>query len=148
MAVMGNDQPKRKGRSSNRSSGRQGDCNTQRGANDRINIRDVVWVDLVARGSLDGWVHTHGMITFGLPDLEMRQVPQPLMRAAGHMLLEIADYMVHSDRAVHLGEHMHIDCYGTVRFSKLEPISEHEDHYTWERWAITDDVKQPCPYCD
>jgi hypothetical protein len=40
------------------------------------------------------WVHTHGMLRFGKPDLELFEVPPALLERAAELLSEVARYLV------------------------------------------------------
>jgi hypothetical protein len=42
------------------------------------------------------WAHTHGLGSYGLPELEIRHVPPMFTRAAGLLLNEVADYLLNS----------------------------------------------------
>lgn len=118
-----------------------------------VDIRDHIDVHMVFDGDkTKGWVHTHGMHKFELPELEIRDVnPVFMMTAAGQLVNHIAQYMVDGIKPVKLGEifawghHPGMRC----RFKKLDPIPGDEEHFTHERWAIVDigTTEQVCEDC-
>jgi hypothetical protein len=99
-----------------------------------------------------GWLHTHGMDTLGLPELEMRHVPAFLMEEASHMLGQISKYMqdakngVEGTKPVHVGEIMAMSRQTRFRFVKAKPMPGAENHYDVERWQIVD-VESRCACC-
>jgi hypothetical protein len=85
-----------------------------------------------------GWVHTHGMDQFGLPELEIRNVPAFLAVHAAAILRTVCDYMIDSGKKVALAETMAISDQSVVRFEKAEPMVGQENHYDTERWQIVE----------
>jgi hypothetical protein len=106
----------------------------------------MVQVHTVSGGSLQGWVHTHGMDKLGLAELEARHVPRYLMRPTATLLWAVADYMRSGHRPVRVGEHMLVDGYGVLTFRRSDPMVGYEDHYAVERWIITDE-REECACC-
>jgi hypothetical protein len=110
-------------------------------------VRQAVTIHMVSAGSQQGWVHTHGMDQLGLPELEVRHVPQFLMRPTAELLWAVAEYMLQGERPVRVGEHMQVSGYGILTFRAAHPIPGHEDHYLVERWILTDEESETCPEC-
>jgi hypothetical protein len=92
-----------------------------------------------------GWVHTHGLASLGLPELEVRGVPDFLAEDAARLLNLVAGYM--RKKRVKLGETMATSPRTSFRFIKADPIPGNEDHYEDERWQIVD-VETVCECCD
>ena len=107
----------------------------------RINIQFVI-----NGQDTKGWVHTHGMDQYGLPELEMRDVPGFLGEDAGRFLNSVCDYMLDSGSVIKLGETMAISPRTRFRFIKPDPIPGEEEHYEVERWQIVD-VEGCCEEC-
>lgn len=93
-----------------------------------------------------GWVHTHGMNQYGLPELESRDVPGFLAEAAAAILNTVCDYMLDSGEIVSLGQTMALSPRTRFRFMKPDPIPGEEDHYDVERWQIVE-VEACCQDC-
>ena len=85
-----------------------------------------------------GWVHTHGMDELGLPELEVRDIPDFLAEDVARLLSHICKYMQTGGKPVQLGEVMETSPRTRFRFVKPEPMSGSEDHYLVERWQIVD----------
>jgi hypothetical protein len=61
--------------------------------NPEFDVREHVHVHL----ELDsGWLHTHGLIKFGRPEMELYEVPPELQGVAFGMLLDIGQYVITS----------------------------------------------------
>jgi hypothetical protein len=72
------------------------------------------------------WLHTHGLIKFGRPEMEIYDVPQELQGAAFAMLLDVAQYVITS-RPIKPGE----TCGDTKQpFYAREGVKNPEGH--WE----------------
>ena len=93
-----------------------------------------------------GWVHTHGMAEYGLPELEIRDVPVFLCTPAGVLLRKVCDYMLDSGETVLLGDHMAFDKHTVFSFRNATPIPGEEAHFDVERWELTE-APGLCP-CD
>jgi hypothetical protein len=93
-----------------------------------------------------GWVHTHGMVRFGLPELEMRGIPGFLAEDAARILKRVCDYMIDSGAKVSVGETMALSDRTVFRFVKAVPIRGEEEHYQVERWQIVE-VEPRCEAC-
>lgn len=116
------------------------------GTETELNIQNLIQIHMVTDGEgTKGWVHTHGMATMGLPELEIRNVnPLYLMSTAGGLLNHIAQYMLDAKRGVDGAEAVKLnDTFGfghspdqKGRFVKLDPIPGDEEHFTHERWAL------------
>jgi hypothetical protein len=61
--------------------------------NPEFDVREHVHVHLE---SDSGWLHTHGLIKFGRPEMEIYEVPPELQGVAFGILLDIAQYVVTS----------------------------------------------------
>lgn len=83
-----------------------------------------------------GWIHTHGMDQLGYPELEIREVPLFMGRAAATIINGAADYMVNYGRVIKLGEKLQLEELCILEFAKLDPIPGSEHHYEVERWAL------------
>ena len=101
---------------------------------------------VISGSQTKGWVHTHGMDQFGLPDLEIRSVPAFLAASAATILRTACDYMIDSGKKVSLGETMAVSDRTVFRFEKAEPIPGQETHYDTERWQIVE-VECVCSEC-
>lgn len=110
----------------------------------------VLRIDLVTGGEqTDGWVHTHGLEAFGLPELEIRGVaPRFLMPGAAMLLSSIADYMLNGGRPIAAGDAMVLDDLTCVQLSEADSIPGLEDHYQAPRWAVVQLPELCCPLCD
>ena len=105
---------------------------------EKVDVMEAIQNHAVTTGEKTlGWVHTHGMRVYGLPELEIRDVPMMLVPAASMLLNEVADYMLNEDVVVKVGERMRLGPV-VVEFSKLDPIKGGEEHYEVERWTLTD----------
>jgi len=93
-----------------------------------------------------GWVHTHGMTAFGLPELEMRNVPSFLVEGAAKLLRSICHYMRQPGVVISVGETMATSPRTRFRFLKSQPIPGHENHFVEERWQIVE-VEMSCDEC-
>ena len=78
------------------------------------------------------------MDRFGLPELEIRNVPAFLAGGAATILRTVCDYMIDSGKKVALAETMAISDQLVFRFEKAEPIVGQENHYDAERWQIVE----------
>ena len=97
-----------------------------------------IYIHYVTNSNTKGWVHTHGMDQFGLPELEMRAVPGFLAESAAKLLGFICDYMIDSGKKVSVGETMELSDHTAFRFVKADPIPEAEEHYETERWQVVE----------
>lgn len=95
----------------------------------------------------DGWIHTHGMDAFGLPELEIRNVPALFVEAAAHILREACHYMKTPGVVVRVGETMAVSPKTAFQFIRPDPLPGDEDHYEVERWQIVE-INRPCEMCD
>lgn len=93
-----------------------------------------------------GWIHTHGMDRFGLPELEIRNVPSYFVDAAVRVLREVCRYMNQPGVVVKIGETMATSPKTAFRFVRAEPIPGNEDHYQVERWQIVE-IEPSCEAC-
>lgn len=85
-----------------------------------------------------GWVHTHGMDRKGLPELEVRGVPDFLAGHAGAIIKEVCAYMIDRKGVVRLGETMGLSPNTRFRFVAAEPLPGEEEHYEVERWRLAE----------
>lgn len=93
-----------------------------------------------------GWMHTHGMDTFGLPELEIRHVPSYFVDAAARILREACRYLQKPDVVVKVGEAMATSPQTTFRFVRATPLAGNEDHYHVERWQLVE-MASECGNC-
>jgi hypothetical protein len=111
-------------------------------------VQEKVLIDWVISGSeTKGWIHTHGMDKFGLPELEIRSVPSFLAEPAAALLRHVSDYMRKPGVTVRVGETMETSPRTRFRFVKSAPILGEEHHYIVERWQIVELDDQPCDTC-
>lgn len=119
---------------------------------ERIDVTDpsVMRIDMVVEGSDGGgWVHTHGLEQFGLPELEIRSVSHVLLLpSAAVILTEVADYLLNGERPVAAGDALVLGDMTFLRLCRLSPLSDHPDHYVYERWAVVDVPESFCPLCE
>lgn len=95
--------------------------------------------DAVLGGPGEGaWVHTHGMDEYGLPELEIRGIPNFLIEPAANILHAVTDYMLDSGKVIALGESFAVSDQIVFTFTKAVPLPGEEDHYDVERWLIAD----------
>ena len=108
---------------------------------------DTVQVHWVMDGKhTKGWVHHHGMDKYGLPELEIRDIPNFVGGYALVLLRQVCEYMLDSGKVIRLGETMSISPPMGFRFVQSVPIPGEEDHYATERWQIVD-VECCCDKC-
>lgn len=93
-----------------------------------------------------GWVHSHGMESLGLPEVEVRDVPAFLAEAAADLLREVCDYMIESGKRIKPGETMALSQRTRCRFLAAEPTPGDEAHYRAERLTVVE-VKSVCDCC-
>lgn len=114
---------------------------------DPVDVQEEIDVHVVTDGpDTVGWVHTHGMNKFGLPELEIRNVPLMLSPFACGLLNEVAFYMINEEAKIKIGETMQCGP-SAFRFEKLEPIASSMNHYEHERWTLTDVLRGECVEC-
>lgn len=122
-------------------------------SNSTHDIEDSIQIHIVSTGVAEmGWIHTHGMTKFGCPELEMRGIPLYLMEPAAGLLNHIADYMIEQQQSgrtpVKLGHTMAVSRRTALKFVKLPPIPECENHFLEERWALSDEpMRGQCAEC-
>lgn len=112
-------------------------------------ILDKVQIHLVTNGEDQlGWIHTHGMEEWDLPNLEIRGIPLFLGPAASSLLNHVASYMVGiqaEGRSIQLGERMGVGPMEIFQFVELAPIKGDEAHFEHPRWALSDEpMKSMC----
>lgn len=99
----------------------------------QIKVQDVIQIDMV----LSGWIHTHGMENFGLPELEIRDVPSYMYGYAGDLLNKICDYMLNGSKPVEVGQTMQFGNFCVLRLVKGEQRDQEEaSHYEYARWQV------------
>lgn len=115
-----------------------------------IDVKKVVVFHCVSNGEkTKGWVHTHGLAKFRLPELEIRGVPLFLAIPATNILIDIADHLLNSGKKVNtgetfsLGDHLSLN----VQLRRAVPIEGMEEHYADERWEIVDASTGLCAEC-
>jgi len=69
--------------------------------NPEFDVREHVHIHLE---SDSGWLHTHGLIKFGRPEMEIYDVPSELAQIGYATLLDISQYIVTSSALVEPGE--------------------------------------------
>ena len=120
-------------------------------ADEMLDIRQHIRLDMVTSGEETlGWIHSHGMGQFGLPELEMKHVPLFLMAPAAELLNHIAQCVYDakdSDHPILLGHNFATDRYTVVRFVKAKPIPGDEAHYAYEVWEVVADMGYYAKVC-
>lgn len=82
----------------------------------------------------------------GLPELEIRDIPNFLAEDAARLLKHVCKYMQDWEQPVRVGETMATSDRTRFRFVQPVPIPGHEDHYEAQRWQIVD-VECACGNC-
>lgn len=113
----------------------------------KVSVQELMQIHLLSDGPTKGWVHTHGLARYGLPELEIRGIPLFLGARAAELLNMLAEYMLTSDNVLKLGEVVQIDANTIVRLEKLAPVNGHGGHYDYERWALVDVEEATCSIC-
>lgn len=93
-----------------------------------------------------GWIHTHGMDRHGLPELEVRGVPDFLAPATAVLLGQLCDYMLEGGRVMKAGENVGLGDGRLCRLVRPEPAPGTEDHYEVERLRL-EDAEATCSCC-
>lgn len=105
----------------------------------KLKVQDVVQLHAVF--GPDGpftWIHTHGLVTYGYPELEIRNLPVFMLEDGGRLLNQIGQYMLDNKVAVKAGENMQIGERRFIHFWEPPPYPEALEHYEVERLAIVD----------
>ena len=99
-----------------------------------IDVQKEIQLHFVTDGPAKGWCHTHGMVKFGQPELEIRNVPSIFMSSAASILNHVADYMLnHAKKPVKAGHNMEIDRVTIIHFEDSTGDEERGfdlNHYT------------------
>ncbi len=109
-----------------------------------IDVQCAIQLHLVTDGATSrGWLHTHGMDRFDLPDLEIRDLPLFLGPAAASLLNGVCNYLLNSGKVAKVGETMELGPMCYVEFQLAEPPlgtspEEIETHYQGVRWRLVD----------
>jgi hypothetical protein len=109
-----------------------------------FDIRKHIRID----GVSNGWIHTHGMVELGLPELEINDVPCILQEEAGRLINHVAAYMHEvkdSDHPVRLHQTMQISAHTCLRFAPAVPREDAINHYKADRWELVGVTR--CPGC-
>jgi hypothetical protein len=96
-----------------------------------------------------GWLHTHGLATLGLPELEVRDVPAFLGPAAAGVILALADYMTNDAPApVVPGQEIQLEGHPPFRLIEAPPDEIHDaSHYKTARLMLADVAEPVCSAC-
>lgn len=112
----------------------------------------VMTIHQVNEGPARGWIHTHGLAFYGLPELEIRCVPMLLGGGAARLLNDIADYMLNiADKPV-VANHTMTLGHDAFRFVKSHAndnagyVANHYDGVT--RLRLVDLDEYPCTACN
>lgn len=115
----------------------------------RINPLEVLQIHGIIDGDeTRGWVHTHGMQSHGLPELEIVGLPLFMVPPATSLLNEIADYMLNEDAEVLPGQRMQIGRVLVGFVAPLEPLKGGENHYEYPVLRVVDPDKVDVPRID
>jgi len=120
-------------------------------ADGRINPTVIATIHFVQTGEHKGWVHTHGLCDWDIPELEVRDVPTFLMEAAAGILNTIALTMLNSEPgAVRVNEDVATSAVTVFRLVSL-PLLDEQGH-PGERWTVVEREAEAallpqCPSC-
>lgn len=82
----------------------------------RLDPRREIVLHYLTEGPGRGWLHTHGLAVHGKPELEIRDVPSFLRRAAGALLNDVAGYLLNdATKPLVAGALIHLDEWTTVQ---------------------------------
>lgn len=113
----------------------------------KTSVQELITIHAVSDGpGTKGWVHTHGLAKYGLPELEIRAIPLFLAPSAAVLLNVLAEYLLTSEKEVKLGESIQVDQQVVICLAKLDPINH--THYECERWAVVDAIEGACDFCE
>lgn len=88
------------------------------------------------------WFYTTGMSEYGLPELEMRNVPAFLEEAVKEVLMDICEELLDKCPPLQITDWLSfaepdISSANTIFvFRRSTPIPGHEEHYRAERWEV------------
>lgn len=106
-------------------------------ADGRLDPNKIATIHFVQTGEHKGWVHTHGLCDFDIPELEIRGVPTFLMEAAAGILQTIALTTLNAEPgAVKLREDVATSAVTVFRLVKLPLLDE--DAHPGERWTVVE----------
>jgi hypothetical protein len=94
-----------------------------------------------------GWLHTHGLAARGLPELEIRNVPLFLGKAAAGVLNDFADYLLNEATAPLLaGQLVRLGHYSVqVVAGQPNPTAGYDpEHYADIRLGVVDAPEMEC----
>ncbi|HSD20929.1 MAG TPA: hypothetical protein VLC54_12875 [Anaeromyxobacter sp.] len=101
----------------------------------------------VTDGPARGWLHTHGLAAHGLPELEMRNVPLFLGKAAAGVLNDLADYLLNEATAPLLaGQLVRLGHYSVqvVAGQPDQAAGYDPEHYADIRLVVVDAPEMEC----
>lgn len=108
-------------------------------------VMDVVRLHMVTDDR--GWIHSHGLGGFGLPELEIVGCPLYLCKGAMGLLNHIAQYMLDGG-VVKAGERMGLGGPIAIQFIEPIPLEGEEGHYEYPVLRITDaPMHNDCDHC-
>lgn len=117
--------------------------------NERLELRvqDVVQLHALFIPSGGVWVHTHGLVKYGYPELEVWGIPGFMAEDAAVLLNRVGQYMLESKSIIHADENMQLDD-RIIRFVE-DPLGVAEDHYEVERFRLIDPPGiEKCDCCE
>lgn len=126
-----------------------------------VDVQKSIIIHIIFNGeNTKGWLHTHGMFVYGMPEVEMRSVPLFLAHAAGELINRVCDYMLNSeDKFFKAGQVF--DFGGSVfKLVRAPPLVGGENHYAADgqilfelgakkvdRWLF-EDIEMRCKHCE
>ena len=102
-----------------------------------LKVQDVVQLHALFLPTGGVWIHTHGLVTYGYPELEIRDIPGFMVDGAGRLLNRIGQYMLKTKAVIHADENMQLDDNCILSFIE-DPLDDEDDHYEVERLRIVD----------
>lgn len=106
---------------------------------DGLKVQQVVHLHAVFGNDVPfTWIHTHGLVTYGYPELEIRNLPVFMFHEGARLLNQLGQYMIDNKVGFKAGENMQIGDGRFIRFWEPPPFPSAQDHYEVERLAIVD----------
>jgi len=112
-----------------------------------LRVQDVVKLHLVYDHQPGAWLHTHGLVKYGYPELEIRDIPIFLAEDGAHILNGVSQYMLDGKGSIKPGEIMQLGNRVLCFEEAQAMIPDEESHYEVERLRVVDPPLPPC-MCD
>lgn len=102
-----------------------------------LNTQRCINVVMLSDGR--GWIHTDGLRHFGLPELEIVDLPRFLYAAAASLLQDIGDLMLSGERSFREGDIVVLDPHlPTLRLVASPAENDHPLYSLMEVWRLVD----------